>query len=146
MTRSTSTTRARPKRRTPQRRTLADQLRDAIERSGLTDHAIAQAAQLDPSAVGRFMRAERSWTLDTAEHVAAVLGLGIGPAAGVARGSGQAPGKPARRDVDRRPRRSDPAQVDVAHEQDVTEGVGDEEALDLPPIAGGFGEPDLTGV
>lgn len=76
------TPKSRPQRRpNTKRRTLADQLRDAIVASGRTDHAIATAAGLDPSSVGRFMRDERSWTLAIAERVAAVLGLNFTGAA-----------------------------------------------------------------
>jgi len=64
----------KPRRRTS-RKTLADQLRDAIRESGETDYALAQAAGLDPSSIGRFLRDERSWTLDTADQLAEVLGL-----------------------------------------------------------------------
>lgn len=69
---------AKPTRRPvrkPRRETLSDQLRAAIVATKRTDHAIAKDAGLDQSTVGRFMRAERTLTLDTAECLAEVLDL-----------------------------------------------------------------------
>ena len=61
------------------RLSLEQGMRAAIRACGMNDAAIARAAGLTPSSVSRFMRGERSWKLETAERVAAALGLGIGP-------------------------------------------------------------------
>jgi plasmid maintenance system antidote protein VapI len=66
----------RPGRRTtPRRETLADQFRAFIAESGYSTSALAEAAELDPSGIGRFLRSERSLTLDSAEPLARVLGI-----------------------------------------------------------------------
>jgi hypothetical protein len=71
----------RPPRRQPpaRRKTIADQLREAVLNDGRTDGAIAEASGIDPAAFGRFMRAERSWTLTVADRVCASLGLELRP-------------------------------------------------------------------
>lgn len=101
-----SSPRRSPRRSARPRRSLSDQFRDAIVASGLSDHAIATEAGIDPGSFGRFLRAERSWTLRTAERVAEVLGLVLshpGDAHPRRLDPRRGPGhNPARRDVDRR--------------------------------------------
>ena len=65
------------KRRAAPRRaaSVSNQLRAIIKARGLTPYAVAIAADVAPSVLTRFMRAERSLTLDTFDRVAAALGL-----------------------------------------------------------------------
>lgn len=81
----------------PRRSTLSEQLRAAVEESGKADHYIARAAGLDPSSVSRFMRGERSFTLETAELVAAVLGLALVPVGAAQLRSRRGRGRPGTR-------------------------------------------------
>jgi plasmid maintenance system antidote protein VapI len=68
----------RPKARAnPRRRTLGDQLRDRIGECGFSESALADVAGVDTSSLGRFLRKERDWTLETAEKVAGVLGIDL---------------------------------------------------------------------
>ena len=68
--------RVRNPRQSPRRSvTLSDQLRRIVKQSGRTDHSLATEAGIDPGAFGRFMRAERTWTLDTADRLADLLGI-----------------------------------------------------------------------
>jgi transcriptional regulator with XRE-family HTH domain len=62
-----------------QRRRLADQIRDAITSSGKTQAEIANKTGIDKSALSRFMRRERGISFDSAEEIAAYLGLDITP-------------------------------------------------------------------
>jgi plasmid maintenance system antidote protein VapI len=55
--------------------TNADRMRRAIRDSGLTHYALAQLAKIDRKQIDRFMSGERSPTLDTADRLAAALGL-----------------------------------------------------------------------
>jgi len=54
---------------------LSDQLRHAIERSGLSCYEIGKLAGVDRTLVSRFVAGARSLSLDTADAVAAVLRL-----------------------------------------------------------------------
>jgi plasmid maintenance system antidote protein VapI len=56
---------------------LSETIRREILARGLTGYAVAQAAQVDPSSVGRFLRRERTITLEVAERIAAALGLEV---------------------------------------------------------------------
>lgn len=54
---------------------MADELRKAIERDGRSLAALAAAAGIDTGQLSRFIRSERSLTLDTADAVCAALRL-----------------------------------------------------------------------
>jgi transcriptional regulator with XRE-family HTH domain len=69
---------SRPKRRTPSRETmgvLTTKLRETIRERGLTAYAVARDAGADARGVQRFLDGERGLTLDTADRIAAALGL-----------------------------------------------------------------------
>jgi transcriptional regulator with XRE-family HTH domain len=57
------------------RNTLSYQLRDVIDRRGLSAHAVGKAAGVDPAVVARFVSCERDVRLATADKIAAALGL-----------------------------------------------------------------------
>lgn len=57
------------------RATFSAELRDAIERSGLTTYALGARANVDPGIISRFMRAERNLTTATVDRLATALGL-----------------------------------------------------------------------
>jgi len=61
-----------PKKKTD---TLADQLRAAIEDSGLTAYRIGIETGLPAPTISRFIKSERDLTLETASRIAAYLGL-----------------------------------------------------------------------
>lgn len=54
---------------------LADQLRAAIDSSGLTAYALAKAAGVHPQLIGRWLKGERDLTLTSADKLAAALGI-----------------------------------------------------------------------
>lgn len=54
---------------------LAQQLRGAIESSGLTAYAIAQRAGVDSGILYRFIAGERDLTLETASRIAVAVGM-----------------------------------------------------------------------
>jgi transcriptional regulator with XRE-family HTH domain len=56
---------------------FSEQLREAIRRSGVSLNELGNHATVDPSILSRFMRGERSPTLDTAERVLTALGCGV---------------------------------------------------------------------
>lgn len=58
-----------------------DLLRSLIAASGQTDYAIAKAADVTATQVGRFKRAERSITTETADKLFRALGFAWPPAA-----------------------------------------------------------------
>src|SRR5215210_3041439 len=51
------------------------QLREAIERSGLTAYAVGRRAGVDPGVVQRFVTGERDIRMGTADKLCEVLGL-----------------------------------------------------------------------
>ena len=55
--------------------TLADQLRQAIEHSGVTLYKLSQDSGVDRSQLSRFMRGERDMSLLVTDKVCQVLGL-----------------------------------------------------------------------
>lgn len=57
--------------------TLSEQIRDAIRQSGVSLYELGNHATVDPSVLSRFMRGERSPTLETAERVLTALGCGV---------------------------------------------------------------------
>lgn len=106
---------------------MADQLRDSVENSGLANHAVATAAGLDPSALNRFMAGTRSFTLDTAERVAAVLNLGLAPSVGVAavRPASHVREQPGQvRRVANQPRRSGPPRLPAVEQPEPSPADG----------------------
>ncbi len=60
---------------------LEQQLRHALGRRTTSLRAIARAADVDPSALSRFLRGERNLSLATADRLAGVLGVPPAPAA-----------------------------------------------------------------
>lgn len=60
-------------------RNLAEQLRTAIRESGLSGNQLAHQAGVPQAVVSRFLRAERTITLDTASKLTAALGLELKP-------------------------------------------------------------------
>lgn len=122
----------------PPRKPLADQLREAAVADGRSDAALGRACGIDPGALGRFLRDERSLTLRVADRLAAELGLSLS--------SLQA--KDARIDRDRQPQRR-PGGPRVEHREydgvpiaRPSRPVGDEQASNHAPIGGGGREHD----
>jgi DNA-binding phage protein len=58
------------------------QLRDAIARSGRSLNQLAQDAGVSDSQLSRFMRGERTLTMETAAALCRALGLHLAPVAG----------------------------------------------------------------
>jgi hypothetical protein len=54
---------------------LEDQLRDAIARCGKSLNQLGQAANVNDAQLSRFMRGERTLTLETAGRLCSILGL-----------------------------------------------------------------------
>jgi transcriptional regulator with XRE-family HTH domain len=59
--------------------TMTEVLKAAINKSGLTEYNIARNTGVLATALGRFMRGENSLRLDTADRLAAYLGLRLVP-------------------------------------------------------------------
>jgi transcriptional regulator with XRE-family HTH domain len=57
--------------------TLADQLRQAIRRSGKTRYRIARESGVAEAVLSRFVRGERDMKLDTANKLSEALGLRV---------------------------------------------------------------------
>jgi len=57
------------------RPTLTDQLREAVDDSGLSINHIATCARIPQPVLQRFIRSERDIRLDTANHLAAYFGM-----------------------------------------------------------------------
>jgi transcriptional regulator with XRE-family HTH domain len=57
--------------------TITDALREAIERSGLSNKALAERAGVSRPSIIRFRRGESSLRLDVVDKLAAVLNLRI---------------------------------------------------------------------
>ena len=57
-----------------------DLIRRAVQDSGRTPYAVAQAAGVPQAVLSRFLRGERGVTLDTAEKLCRALGLDLRPA------------------------------------------------------------------
>ena len=68
-------------KRAKAKRTVCDQLRDAIKESGKTHYRVGKDAGLKPEIVARFVRGERDITGQTFAKLAAALGLTLVPAA-----------------------------------------------------------------
>ncbi len=58
-------------------KTLPDQLRDAIIRSGESVYSVAKRSGVDTSVLGRFVRGERGIGLGTAAKVCTYMGLAL---------------------------------------------------------------------
>ncbi len=72
---STMSTRTAPRpTRRPSRATFSDELRDAIERSGMTAYAVGRESGVDPGILSRFLAGRRGVTSDTIDRLAAALG------------------------------------------------------------------------
>lgn len=69
-------------RRSASRTTIVDQLRAAVESSGLSDYELARRAGRNRSVINRFMTGQRGLTLDTACALCEVLGLRLADAGG----------------------------------------------------------------
>jgi predicted transcriptional regulator len=54
---------------------ISDQLRDALIESGLTAYAIGKSANVDPSAVKKFIERDRGLSLDTFDPLCELMGL-----------------------------------------------------------------------
>jgi plasmid maintenance system antidote protein VapI len=54
---------------------LTDQLRAAIDRSGMSRYAVAKAIDLDQSTLSRFMSRKAGLALDTVDKLGVLLGL-----------------------------------------------------------------------
>ncbi len=59
----------------PGKHGLRYQLREIVEARGLTAYALGKRAGVDPGVVSRFLTGERDIRLETADRLAAVLGL-----------------------------------------------------------------------
>ena len=59
------------------RASLSDELRQAVERSGLSRYAIWQAVGIDQGSMSKFMAGERGLTLESIDKLAELLGLHI---------------------------------------------------------------------
>ena len=71
-----------------QAKKISEQIRRAIDESGLTRYRIAQLAEIDESALGKFYRGDRMLSLKALDRLGAVLNLEI-----VIRKSGKPKGK-----------------------------------------------------
>ncbi len=56
---------------------LAEQIRTAIRQSGHSVNALSKHAKVDRAIIGRFLRDQRTVTLDTAELILAALGCSV---------------------------------------------------------------------
>jgi plasmid maintenance system antidote protein VapI len=65
---------------------LSGRLKDAIEAHPQNRHHIAQHTRIADSALSRFVRGERSLSLESADRLAAYLGLELLPSQSVKRG------------------------------------------------------------
>ena len=59
----------------PDRRTLSYQLREIVASRGLSAYAVAKAAGIDPGVLSRFLSGTRDIRMETADRIAAALGL-----------------------------------------------------------------------
>ena len=56
-------------------KTISEQLREAIAKSGLSPYELAEASGVDRSVLSRFLNGRRSITLETLDRLADVLKL-----------------------------------------------------------------------
>ncbi len=71
------------------RLTFTEELRKAIEASGLTRYAIWQATRIDQGSLCKFMQGERGLGMDSIDKLADLLGLHIVSDAEVGRPNGK---------------------------------------------------------
>jgi transcriptional regulator with XRE-family HTH domain len=64
---------------TPKARSIVEQLKQAIKRSGETQYAIAQATGISQSVLNRFINGERGISLETAAKLCQYLDLDLAP-------------------------------------------------------------------
>ncbi len=64
-------------KKTTTRKSFSDELRSAIDESGLTRYAICQAAGIDKASMSKFMSGERGLGLESIDKLAELLGLHI---------------------------------------------------------------------
>jgi transcriptional regulator with XRE-family HTH domain len=62
-------------RREHARHSLSYQLAETIEARGLTAYAVGKLAEVDPGVIARFLAGRRDIRLETADRLAAALGL-----------------------------------------------------------------------
>ena len=58
-------------------KSMSDEVREAIEKSGLSRYAICKGAGIEEGAMSRFMRGQTSLTLRTLDKLAAFLDLHV---------------------------------------------------------------------
>jgi transcriptional regulator with XRE-family HTH domain len=75
--------------RKPQRRTIVDELRQAIQQSGQSQYALAKSVGVDQSVISRFMAGQRDVTLATAAKLAVSGGQEVGHFGGGGAGNRQ---------------------------------------------------------
>ena len=68
---------------------LTDQLREAIDGSGMSRYAVAKAIGLDQSTLSRFMSGKAGLALDTVDRLAELLELQLVVTKKAAKGKGQ---------------------------------------------------------
>ena len=68
---------------------LTDQLREAIDGSGMSRYAVAKAIGLDQSTLSRFMSGKAGLALDTVDRLGELLGLKLVAAKKPAKGKGR---------------------------------------------------------
>jgi transcriptional regulator with XRE-family HTH domain len=104
MSRTASKASPRPTRATAAKHCVSYQLRELIEARGLTAYGLGQLAGVDPGVISRFLRAERTITLDTLDRLADALGLRLVEVAARGRGRPRKAGPPVASDEGDRPR------------------------------------------
>ena len=60
-----------------QKQQLSDQLRQAIEKSGLSRYAVCKACDIDQGSMSRFMAGQVGLSLDTIDRIGDFLGLDL---------------------------------------------------------------------
>jgi ribosome-binding protein aMBF1 (putative translation factor) len=58
-------------------KSVSEQIRDAIEHSGMSRYAICKAIEMDQGAMSRFMSGERGLSLEMVDKIGELLGLRI---------------------------------------------------------------------
>jgi plasmid maintenance system antidote protein VapI len=61
---------------------LSEVIRREIAARDLTPYSVAKASEVDPAGVTRFLKRERTLSLDSAERIAAALGIECKPGRG----------------------------------------------------------------
>lgn len=64
-----------PTKKRKRKRTMSDQLRQAIERSEQSRYAICKALDLDQGQLSKFMHGERGFSLEVVDRLCAYLNL-----------------------------------------------------------------------